>query len=125
MYLLIDECLSRGLITVATRLGHTAQLTKEVRDLGEQASDQDIATFARRSNAIVVTVNASDFRKLAGGSKGHHGMILLPSVPGKEAAALFRAVLPVAEALFETNENTFVEIDEDGKITSFQLPEPA
>lgn len=122
MYLLIDECCSKALVQVAEKLGHTAQRTVEVRELGSAAADKEIHAFARRHDAIVVTENAADFIKLAGAGKGHAGMILMPSVFGKQAAALFKAVLPVAEQVFAHKPNMFVEIDETGKITSFELP---
>jgi predicted nuclease of predicted toxin-antitoxin system len=123
MFLLIDECCSKGLVGVAEKLGHAAQLTREVRSLGKQASDADIHAFAKRNEAIVVTANAVDFMDLAGAGKGHPGMILLPSTPAKKAAALFKKVLPVAEKVFASQQSMFVEIDEDGTITSFQLPD--
>jgi hypothetical protein len=69
-----------------------------------------------------VTENAIDFRRLAGSGKGHHGMILLPSVIGRKAAYLFGCVIPIAEKVFATSKNMFVEIDEDAKITTFQIP---
>lgn len=124
MYLLIDECCSKALVQVAEKLGHTAQRTVEVRELGSGASDKEIAAFARRHDAIVVTENAGDFIKLAGGSKGHAGMILMPNVFGKQAGSLFKAVLPTADQVFASQPNMFVEIDEAGKITSFQIPAP-
>ncbi len=122
MYLLIDECCAKSLVKVAASLGHTAQRTVSVRALGHAASDEDIHEFANRNDAIIVTANGADFRDLAGDGDGHPGMILMPNVIGKEAARLFKKVLPAAEKLFATGPNMFVEIDETGVIRSFQLP---
>lgn len=122
MYLLIDECCSKGLVKVAEDLGHAAQRTIGVRELGQAASDADIHKFAVANGAIVVTVNSVDFRALAGAGTGHPGMILMPNVIGKEAAKLFKKVLPHADAVFAASQNMFVEIDEAGAIRSFQLP---
>lgn len=84
MYLLIDECCADGLATVARKAGHTAQLTKQVGELGRGATDEDIFAFARRHDAVLVTINAADFRDLAR-HRSHAGVVLLPSVrePGQ------------------------------------------
>lgn len=122
MYLLIDECCSKGLVKVAQSLGHTAQRTISVRALGRAASDADIHQFASRNGAILVTENSADFRELAGQGKAHPGIILMPNIVGKEAAMLFKKLLPEAERVFTGKQNMFVEIDEGGLIKSFQLP---
>lgn len=122
MFLLIDECCSKGLVRVAQALGHTAQRTIEVAALGAGATDAEIHRFASKNLAIIVTENAVDFRRLAGSGKGHPGIILMPSVIGKTAATLFRRVLPIADEVFRGNTNMFVEIDDSGAMTSYQLP---
>ena len=57
MYLLIDECCGKVLVTVAHRRGHTAQRTSHVRALGRGAEDRTIFDFARRQGAVFVTIN--------------------------------------------------------------------
>ena len=90
MYLWIDECCSDGLRTVAEKLGHVAQLTKQIEALGRGQDDRVIFDFARE-HAVLVTVNAADFRDLAR-YRGHPGVILLPSVREPEQSRLFRRV---------------------------------
>jgi predicted nuclease of predicted toxin-antitoxin system len=122
MYLLIDECCGKALVTVAHRLGHTAQRTSNVRVLGRGAEDRTIFAFARRQGAVFVTINRTDYVALAAYGPPHPGVILLPSVAGRELARLFRIVLPVAERVIESGENMFVEIDARAGVTSFRLP---
>ena len=122
MFLLIDECCGKALVSVAHRLGHTAQRTREVGKLGEGADDRTIFDFARASGAVFVTINRTDYVTLAGYGPPQAGVIILPSVGGRELARLFRRVLPVAERLIESGENMLVEIDARERITSFQLP---
>jgi predicted nuclease of predicted toxin-antitoxin system len=122
MYLLIDECCGKALVTVAHRLGHTAQRTREVAVLGSGADDRLIFDFARRNEAVFVTINRTDYVALAAYGRPHPGVIVLPSAAGRELARLFRRVLPVAERIFARAENMFVEIDRRGRITSFRLP---
>jgi predicted nuclease of predicted toxin-antitoxin system len=122
MYLLIDECCGKALVSVAHRLGHTAQRTHEVAALGRGADDRTIFDFARRYGAAFVTINRTDYVALAKYGPPHPGVIVLPSVLGRDLARLFRRVLPVAERVFASSENMFVEIDVRGGITSFRLP---
>jgi predicted nuclease of predicted toxin-antitoxin system len=122
MYLLIDECCGKALVTVAQRLGHTAQRTSNVRALGRGAEDHTIFDFARRHEAVFVTINRTDYVALAAYGAAHPGVILLPSVAGRELARLFRTILPAAQRVIESRENMFVEIDVHARITSFRLP---
>lgn len=124
MYLLIDECCSNALVRIAVELGHTAQRSKDVRALGPGAPDQWIFGFARSEGAVLVTANREDMRDLAGYGRGgsHPGVILLPQVRGQDMAGLFRRVLPVAAGILAGAPNMFVEIDADGRITSYRLP---
>ena len=124
MYLLIDECCGKALVGIAEELGHTAQRTQEIQVLGGGADDRAIFDFARAQSAVFVTVNGADFINLASRGRAHSGVILLPSVRGRHMARLFRTVLPVAAAVLGTTPNLFVEIDETGRIRSFQLPPP-
>jgi predicted nuclease of predicted toxin-antitoxin system len=122
MYLLLDECCAKSLVAVAERLGHTAQRTIDAEPLGRQASDQAIFAFASSAEAVIVTVNRSDFIALASRGRVHRGVILIPSVPVEKLKVLFASVLSSAAVLFETERNLFVEIDAKGVITRFTLP---
>jgi predicted nuclease of predicted toxin-antitoxin system len=122
MYLLLDECCSKALVGVAERAGHTAQRTVQVAALGPQAADHDIFDFARSVGAVFVTVNRGDFIDLAARGRDHPGVILIPSLPQAGLRPLFEAVLRGAEPLFAATPNLFVEIDQAGVITSFELP---
>ena len=121
MYLLIDECCSDGLRTVAEKLGHVAQLTKHVAGLGRGQDDVVLFDFARAHGAVLVTVNAADFRDLAR-YRDHPGMILVPSVREPRQSRLFRRVLPVAEQVVGTRPGMFVAIDARGVVQSFRIP---
>ena len=121
MYLLIDECCSDGLRTVAEKLGHTVQLTREIAALGRGQGDSVIFDFAREHRAVVVTVNAADFRDLAR-YREHPGIILVPSVREPEQSRLFRHLLATAEHLLAPGSSTFIEVDAKGVIRSFRLP---
>jgi predicted nuclease of predicted toxin-antitoxin system len=122
MYLLIDECCGKALVTVAHRLGHTAQRTREVVELGEGADDRTIFNFARGNGAVFVTINRTDYIALARYGRPHPGVIILPAVAGRALARLFRRVLPIAERVIASGENMFVEIDARGGISSFRTP---
>jgi predicted nuclease of predicted toxin-antitoxin system len=122
MYLLIDECCGKALVAVAHRLGHTAQRSRDVAALGSGADDRTIFEFARRNEAVFVTINRTDYVALAAYGRNHPGVIVLPSVAGRELARLFRIVVPVAETVFHSGGNMFVEIDARRRITSYRLP---
>jgi predicted nuclease of predicted toxin-antitoxin system len=122
MYLLLDECCGKSLIQVAAGAGHTAQRTVEVAVLGRGAPDNDIFDFARREDAILVTVNRGDFISLAQLGRQHPGVILIPSLPSAALKPHFINVLAAAEALFAQGPNRFVEVDANGVLTSFILP---
>lgn len=81
MFLLLDECCAKSLIRVAEQEGHTAQRTTDVGELGPAATDHDIFLFARRSGAVLVTINAGDFLRLSKPHSDHCGLLLLPSLP--------------------------------------------
>ena len=120
MYLLVDECCADGLLTVARKAGHAAQLTKEVGELGGGTEDEAIFAFARLHGAVLVTVNAADFRDLAR-HRDHAGVILVPSVREPGQSRLFRTVLPVTATVFAAARNRLVEIDGAGRISEFTL----
>jgi hypothetical protein len=62
MRFLIDECLSIDLISIASQAGHDAQHVARVGKAGWK--DWNVARHAAEGDFVVVTNNASDFRRL-------------------------------------------------------------
>jgi predicted nuclease of predicted toxin-antitoxin system len=120
MFLLIDECCGKGLVSVAEAAGHVAQRTIEVAQLGRGASDADIFGFAAAHGAVVVTINQGDFVNLSGRAARGAGLILMPNARGTELARIFRAGLPAAAMILAARPTTMVSIDTDGGAT--ELP---
>ena len=114
MYLLIDECCGKGLVSVAEAAGHVAQRTVEIAKLGRGASDADIFAFAAAHRAIVVTINQGDFIQLSNRAMTRTGLILLPDAHGSELARIFRAGLPTAVDILEAEPGAVVRIDRAG-----------
>lgn len=121
MYLIIDECCGKKLREVAANLGHAAQRSIEIEQLGRGAADADIFAFAVVNRAVVVTINQGDFLALAKQSSARPGLILLPSLPGSELAKLFRATLPELAAAFSVAADAMMQVSADGKITRLDL----
>ena len=121
MYLLIDECCGKALVRVSEELGHTAQRTRDVPQLGQGASDAEIYQFACGAGAHIVTANHRDLETLAAASGPHPGMIFVPPLLGVALARLFKAVLPIAEAEFSSGPNRIVEAQADGTIRSYEV----
>lgn len=63
MRFLIDECLTVDLVDVAGRAGHEAHHVARVGRAGWK--DWNVARYARDGDFILVTNNASDFRRLS------------------------------------------------------------
>jgi len=63
MRFLIDECLSIDLVSVAGQAGHEAQHVARVGKAGWK--DWNVARYAAEGDFVVVTNNASDFRRLS------------------------------------------------------------
>ena len=62
MRFLIDECLTTDLIPIANAIGHEAQHFASVGKAGWK--DWNIARYAVHGDFVLVTNNASDFRKI-------------------------------------------------------------
>ncbi|SFL80889.1 DUF5615 family PIN-like protein [Methylobacterium pseudosasicola] len=117
MYLLLDECCPKSLVGIADGLGHTAQRTLAIAELGRQATDAAIFAFACEARAVVVTVNAGDFLALAARVPDHPGLILLPSSPPGETGRLFRKALRAAEDALR-RPGSVIRIDRAGRLHS-------
>ncbi len=92
MKFFIDECISPSLSHRLNQNGlHDAIHPRDRARLREP----DRVVFARAiaEDRILVTENADDFRKLAGGVDLHPGLIILPSVARSEAQRLMNLVI--------------------------------
>jgi predicted nuclease of predicted toxin-antitoxin system len=116
---LIDECLSVELVSVAGQAGHEAQHVARVGKAGWK--DWNVVRYARDGDFILVTNNASDFRRLYAAAPLHAGLVILIPVVGRELQQkLFRAAL---DKLAITGEpvNRVLEVDLDGEEISLTL----
>ena len=123
MRFLIDECLSVDLVTVAGESGHEAQ---HVAHLGRADwKDWNVVRYARDSDFVLVTNNASDFRQLYAAQPLHAGLvILIPAVNREVQRRLFNAALDELTILGEPV-NRVLEVDLDGDevtLTLYDLP---
>ena len=97
MKFLIDECLSIDLISIASQAGHVAQHVAHVGKAGWK--DWNVARYASDGDFVLVTNNASDFRKLYATQPLHAGLvIIIPNVRRAEQQRLFRGALDALSA---------------------------
>lgn len=121
MRFLIDECLSIDLVSVAHQAGHEAQHVARIGRAGWK--DWNVARHAAGGDFVVVTNNASDFRKLYAVQPLHAGLvIIIPSVNRLEQQRLFRGALD-ALASFGEPVNHVLEVDLDGEEATFTFYE--
>jgi predicted nuclease of predicted toxin-antitoxin system len=79
MRFLIDECLTIDLVSIARRTGHEAHHLAHVGKAGWK--DWNVARHAREGDFVLVTNNASDFRRLYATQPLHAGLvIIIPNV---------------------------------------------
>ena len=117
---LIDECLHVGLTKAARTAGCRAEHVVHRGLAG--APDWKLLEFMTQHDYVLVANNAKDFRKLAGSTEIHPGMILiLPNVPPKTQSELFVLVL---EYLADREDliNKVIEISEERAIAEYELP---
>ena len=123
MRFLIDECLSVDLVTVAGQTGHDAQHVAHIGRAGWK--DWNVVRYARDGDFVLVTNNASDFRRLYAAQPLHAGLIILiPVVDRALQRKLFRAALDELATLGEPV-NRVLEVDLDGDevtLTLYDLP---
>jgi predicted nuclease of predicted toxin-antitoxin system len=116
---LIDECLSVDLVAVAGQAGYEAQHVAHVGKAGWK--DWNVVRYASDGDFILVTNNASDFRRLYAAQPLHVGLIILIPVIGRVLQQkLFRAAL---DELTFTGEpvNRVLEVDLDGEEATIAL----
>jgi predicted nuclease of predicted toxin-antitoxin system len=119
MRFLIDECLTIDLVSVAEHAGHEAQHVARVGKAGWK--DWNVARHAAEGDFIVVTNNASDFRRLYAVQPLHAGLvIIIPSVNRSTQQQLFRGALD-ALAQFGEPINQVLEVDIEDDEMAFRL----
>ena len=121
MKFLIDECLSPGLVSVANNRGFEAYHVV-YRGWGG-LTDPQLLRHLLDEELVLVTNNRDDFLDLVSGVELHPGLVvILENVRRADQIALFDRGL---EALSKMTSliNKVVEIDADGAVTAFELPE--
>ena len=92
MRFLIDECLSPALVRIAQQSGHEAYHLAHLGRAG--AEDWEIVALAIARDLILVTNNASDFRRLYAAQELHPGLVILvPNAEREMQRQLFHAAL--------------------------------
>jgi predicted nuclease of predicted toxin-antitoxin system len=116
---LIDECLTIDLVAVAGQAGHEAHHVAHVGKAGWK--DWNVARYARDGDFVLVTNNASDFRRLYAAQPLHAGLvIMMPAVVRVLQQRLFKAALDELALLGEPI-NRVLEVDLDGDDVTFAL----
>jgi predicted nuclease of predicted toxin-antitoxin system len=119
MKFLIDECLCLDLVLVANQAGYAAEHVARVGKAGWK--DWNVARHAGDGDFIVVTNNASDFRRLYARQSLHAGLvIIIPSLNRVQQCQLFRGELDELGAIGEPI-NRVLEVDIDGDDVTFTL----
>jgi hypothetical protein len=105
MRALLDEQLSAEIARELRRRGCDVEAVTERRDL-VGSTDEQLLDLAGREDRAVITNNVRDFRPLAAQrlaqSRGHAGLILLPSRRARSRAAIGRLVSAV-QAIMDAN----------------------
>jgi predicted nuclease of predicted toxin-antitoxin system len=124
MRFLIDECLSLDLVSVAEQAGYEAQ---HVARIGRAAwKDWNVARLAAEGEFVLVTNNATDFRRLYARQPLHAGLvIIIPNVNRVTQRQLFRGALDELARVGEpVNQVLEVDLDNDEvTFTLYDLPE--
>jgi predicted nuclease of predicted toxin-antitoxin system len=109
---LVDECLSVQLVAVAGEAGHDAHHVAHVGRAGWK--DWNVVRYARDGDFILVTNNASDFRRLYAAQQLHAGLVILLPVVGRDLQRrLFKAALDELATIGEPV-NRVLEVDLEG-----------
>jgi predicted nuclease of predicted toxin-antitoxin system len=117
--LLIDECLSVYLVTVAGESGYEARHVAHVGRAGWK--DWNVVRYACDGDFILVTNNASDFRQLYAAELLHAGLVsLIPVVDRVVQRQLFKAALDEFATVGEPV-NRVLEVDLDGGEVTLSL----
>ena len=123
MRFLIDECLSIDLVLTASQAGHEAQHVARVGKAGWK--DWNVARHASEGDFVLVTNNASDFRRLYAAQPLHAGLvIIIPTVNRAAQQRLFRGALDELAGSGEPV-NRVLEVDIDGDDVTFNTLRPS
>lgn len=119
MRFLIDECLSIDLVLTASQAGHEAQ---HVARLGKAGwKDWNVARHAAEGDFVLVTNNASDFRRIYATQPLHAGLvIIIPNVNRIVQRQLFQGALDELARVGEPV-NRVLEVDIEGDEATFKL----
>jgi predicted nuclease of predicted toxin-antitoxin system len=121
MRFLIDECITTTLVSVASEAGHE---TLHVAHVGRAGwKDWNVLRYAAEGDFILVTNNASDFRRLYATEPIHAGLvIIIPNVGRAEQRRLFRGAL---DELIRHGDlvNQVFEVDVEGDEVTFTIYE--
>jgi predicted nuclease of predicted toxin-antitoxin system len=116
---LIDECLTVDLVAVAGQAGYEAHHVAHIGKAGWK--DWNVARYAEDGDFVLVTNNASDFRRIYATQPLHAGLIILiPVVDRILQRQLFQAALDELAVLGEPI-NRVIEIDLDGDEAIFTI----
>jgi len=119
MRFLIDECLSIDLVSIASQAGYEAQHVARVGKAGWK--DWNVVRYASEGDFVLVTNNASDFRRLYATQPLHAGLvILIPNVNRSLQQRLFCGALDELARLGEPI-NRVLEVDIDGEDVIFSV----
>lgn len=121
--LLIDECLSPALVKIGHQHGFE---THHVVHMGwESRKDPFLRARLIEGDFTLVTNNWRDFRPMLEHAGLHAGAIILPNVPRDEQVRLFDLALRAAVELSNPPDlvNTILEVDLDGSVRVYDLPE--
>lgn len=121
MRILIDECLSPALVTVAYDAGFEAYHVPHRGWAGY--TDGQLLREILREEFVLVTNNRDDFLELIKGLEVHSGLIVLvDNVRQSVQFDLFAIALSSAMAL-PSMINRVVEIDRSGNVSCYALPQ--
>ena len=111
---LVDECLHRRLVADAKVRGHEAEHVVGIGLAG--VPDGIVAGAAIGRNAVLVTNNRRDFRRIYARLDRHPGLaVIVPNGALALQSALFEAIMARLEA--EGAENRLIEITAVGTVT--------
>jgi predicted nuclease of predicted toxin-antitoxin system len=119
MRFLIDECLSIDLVSTASQAGHEAQHVARIGKAGWK--DWNVARYAAEGDFVLVTNNASDFRRLYATQPLHAGLVIIvPNVNRVVQRQLFSGALDELARVGEPV-NRVLEVDIEGDDVTFKF----
>jgi predicted nuclease of predicted toxin-antitoxin system len=112
--------LSIDLVSVAGQAGHEAQHIAHVGKAGWK--DWNVVRHAAEGDFVLVTNNASDFRRLYGMQPLHAGLLIIIPNVNRAVQQLFRGALDELSR-FGDPINRVLEVDIDGESVTFDFYE--